>query len=177
MSNAKTGLLEQVVCAICKFILWVTTSMIFFILITNTVLRYSRGSSLQWANELPELMFPWLVMSGIVLASVHGSHIATTFMMDAAKPKVRRIIGIAVWLVVAGMYATLSWATFGMLEIVADERTPILQVPGSVTYICMLGGMGMLGLLALQSAWKVLRHEIGFPREMDSDAAINTAQG
>lgn len=177
MSNAKTGFLEQVVCTICKFILWVTTSVIFVILIANTILRYSQGSSLQWANELPELMFPWLVMSGIVLASVHGSHIATTFMMDAAKPAVRRVVGIGVWLVVAGMYATLSWATFQMLEIVADERSPILQVPGSVTYICMLGGMGMLALLALQSAWKILRNEIGFPREIDSDSGINTAQG
>lgn len=176
MSNARPGRLEQAVSAVCKLVLWVTTTVIFFILVANTLLRYSRGSSLQWANELPELLFPWLVMSGIVLASVHGSHIATTFLMEAVRPAVRRATGVAVWLLVAAMYASLSWATWRMLEIVGDERSPILQVPGSVTYACMLGGMVMLGLLALQSAWQVLRGHAVFPRTIDAEPAVSTAQ-
>jgi TRAP-type C4-dicarboxylate transport system permease small subunit len=61
-------------------VLWVTTAVIFVILCANTVLRYTTGSSLQWANELPELLFPWLVMAGVVLAAQQGSHIATTFL-------------------------------------------------------------------------------------------------
>jgi TRAP-type C4-dicarboxylate transport system permease small subunit len=44
-----------------------------------------------------------------------------------------------------------------MLEIVQDEKSPILHVPGSVTYSCVLAGMAMLALLALQSAWQVWR--------------------
>ena len=39
------------------------------VLVVNTVLRYATGASLQWANEVPELLFPWLVMSGVVLAA------------------------------------------------------------------------------------------------------------
>ena len=38
-----------------------------------------------------------------------------------------------------------------------DEKSPILQVPGSVTYACVMGGMVMLALLALQSAWLTFR--------------------
>ena len=33
-----------------------------------------------------------------------------------------------------------------MLEIVHDEKSPILQVPGSVTYGCVMGGMALLAL-------------------------------
>jgi TRAP-type transport system small permease protein len=44
-----------------------------------------------------------------------------------------------------------------MLDIVQDEKSPILHVPGSVTYACVLGGMVMLALLALQSAWQAWR--------------------
>jgi TRAP-type C4-dicarboxylate transport system permease small subunit len=40
-----------------------------------------------------------------------------------------------------------------MLEIVHDEKSPILQVPGSLTYGCVMGGLVMLALLALKSAW------------------------
>lgn len=154
MSHAPSSAVERGVAAGCSVVLWLSTAVIFVILVANTVLRYATGSSLQWANEVPELLFPWLVMAGVVLASLQGAHIATTFLMDAAPPQVRRITGTASWLVVAGMYATLAVATFRMLEVVHDEKSPILQLPGSVTYVCVMVGMGVLALLALQSAWR-----------------------
>lgn len=177
MSSTGRDGLAWVVSTLCKAVLWFTSVVIFFILVSNTVLRYSMGSSLQWANELPELLFPWLVMSGVVLASVQGGHIATTFLMDSVAPPLRRWVGTAGWLLVAGMYGALCWGTYGMLEIVADERSPILQVPGSFTYGCMLGGMAMLGLLALQSAWRIFRGTESFPQGLGADAAPMTAQG
>ncbi len=88
---------------------------------------------------------------------VPAAHIATVFLVEAVPPAVRRVIGVLGWLVVAGLYGTLAWATFSMLEIVHDEKSPILQVPGSVTYGCVMGGMVMLALLALQSAWRVFQ--------------------
>lgn len=171
MSQVESSWLEKAISAICKVVLWVTSVVIFLILVANTLLRYSTGGSLQWANELPELFFPWLVMAGVVLAAVHGNHIATTFLMEAVAAPIRRVTGVLGWLVVAAMYGSLCWATYGMLEIVADERSPILQVPGSVTYICMLAGLAMLGLLAMQSAWRVLTAQISFPAGLDVDAA------
>ena len=176
MSSTGNGGLAWVISTLCKAILWVTSTVIFFILVANTVLRYSLGTSLQWANELPELLFPWLVMSGVVLASVQGGHIATTFLMDAVAPAKRRWVGTVGWLVVAAMYGALCWGTYGMLEIVADERSPILQVPGSVTYGCMLGGMAMLGLMALQSAWRIFRGQVLFPQGAGGEGAAS-AQG
>ncbi len=147
------NLIERTVVALCRLLLWVSTSVIFVILVANTVLRYATGSSLQWANEVPELLFPWLVMSGVVLAAAHGAHITTSFLMDAVPAALRRWTAIASWLVVAALYGTLAWATFQMLDIVHDEKSAILQVPGSLTYGCVMAGLLMLGLLALKSAW------------------------
>jgi TRAP-type C4-dicarboxylate transport system permease small subunit len=53
------------------------------------------------------------------------------------------------------MYGVLSVATFRMLEVVHDEKSPILQLPGSITYGCVMGGMALLALLAVFSAWRV----------------------
>ncbi|MDO8772677.1 MAG: TRAP transporter small permease [Burkholderiaceae bacterium] len=147
------NLIEWVVVGLCRLLLWISTAVIFAILVGNTVLRYATGSSLQWANEVPELLFPWLVMSGVVLAAAHGAHITTSFLMDAVPAALRRWAAIVTWLTVAGLYGTLSWATFQMLEIVHDEKSPILQLPGSLTYGCVMGGLLMLGLLACKSAW------------------------
>jgi TRAP-type transport system small permease protein len=169
MQVVERNAVERVIVTICSVVLWVTTVTIFVILTANTVLRYIGGTGLQWANELPELLFPWLVMAGVVLAAEKGAHIATVFLMEAVPPGVRRVISIAGWLVVAALYATLSNATYGMLEIVHDETSPILHVPGSVTYGCVMGGMLMLALLALQSAWQAWRAEPPAAHDVDAE--------
>jgi TRAP-type transport system small permease protein len=74
--------------------------------------------------------------------------------MEKLPAGVRRLTAVLTWLVVAGLYGTLAWATFGMLEIVHDEKSPILQVPGSITYGCVMVGMALLAVLALLSAWR-----------------------
>ena len=154
MESGKRNSLEGAIVAACSIVMWVTTVVIFAILTANTILRYTGGTGLPWANELPELLFPWLVMAGVVLAAEKGGHIATVFLMEALSARAQRLLGVFGWLIVAALYATLSRATYAMLEIVHDEKSPILHVPGSVTYACVLGGMAMLAVLALQSAWR-----------------------
>lgn len=161
MQAVQRNTLERAIVAICSTVLWLTTAVIFVILTANTILRYTGGTGLQWANELPELLFPWLVIAGVVLAAEKGSHIATVFLIEVLPQRVQRVVRVAGWLVVAALYATLSKATYGMLEIVNDETSPILHVPGSVTYASVLGGMVMLALLALQSAWQAWRVPAG----------------
>jgi TRAP-type transport system small permease protein len=159
--------IERAVVGLCRAVLWLSTAVIFVILCANTVLRYATGSSVQWANEVPELLFPWLVMAGVVLAAVHGAHITTTFMVEVLPAKVRRVVASLSWLVVAGLYATLAVATYRMLDIVHDEKSPILQVPGSITYGCVMGGMVLLAVLALQSAWRAWHAQ---PESVTDDA-------
>lgn len=149
--------LERAIVLACSAVLWVTTLVIFAILAANTLLRYASGASLQWANEVPELLFPWLVMAGVVLAAERGAHIATVFLVDSVSSGTRRLCAIVAWLAVAVLYAILVHATWGMLEIVHDERSPILQLPGSVTYVCVLVGMGLIAALALLAAWRAWR--------------------
>ena len=166
--------IEWAVVGLCRVLLWISTSVIFIILVANTVLRYATGTSLQWANEVPELLFPWLVMSGVVLAAAQGAHITTSFLMDAVSAGARRVVGVLSWLAVAGLYATLAFATFNMLEIVHDEKSPILQVPGSLTYGCVMGGLVMLALLALKSAWNAWATP-PMPTAPDAETAVPEA--
>ena len=78
------NVVDRAIALVCQALLWCSTSVIFVILVANTILRYATGSSLQWANEVPELLFPWLVMSGVVLAAQRGAHITTSFLLDFA---------------------------------------------------------------------------------------------
>lgn len=132
----------------CRGVLYLSLSSMFLILSANVGLRYAAGSSLAWASELPELMFPWLIMAGVVLAAQHGSHIAIVILTQRLGA-MRRWVLLAGSLVVAGLYASLAVVAWPLVEIAADERTPILKVPGSVSVSCMMLGFTLLAIVTL----------------------------
>ena len=155
---------DSVIAWWCHAVLYVTLSVVFVILSVNVCLRYAAGTSLAWASELPELMFPWMIMSGVVIAAQHGSHIAVVILTQKLGAA-RRYVLTAASLVVAGLYLGLAYAAWPVFEIAADERTPIMQVPGSVSVGCLLLGFVMLAivtLLRLPQVWRGEEHkEIG----------------
>jgi TRAP-type C4-dicarboxylate transport system permease small subunit len=142
--DANGGLLVSIDHSIelaCKVVLCLTCTAIFLILLVNVVLRYSMGTSLDWAAEIPELLFPWLVMAGVVLATVHNAHISIAFLVDRAGTTTALILAALRAILVTAAYGILSWVIVDLLPVVADERSPIMGVPNSVTYSCLLIGM------------------------------------
>lgn len=133
---------------VCRLVLYVTLSVVFVILSVNVGLRYAAGTSIAWASELPELLFPWMIMAGVVLAAQHGSHIAVVLLTQKLGAA-RRWVLAAGSLVVAALYIGLAVTAWPVLEIAADERTPILQVPGSVTVGGLLAGFLLLAVTTL----------------------------
>ena len=116
-------LVDRAIGAACRAILYLTLGVVFAILTANVVLRYVAGTSIASASELPELLFPWMIMAGVVLAG--GS------------------------LVVAVLYAALAATAWPLMEIAADERSPVLQVPGSISVGCLVIGFAMLSIVTL----------------------------
>jgi len=165
--------LDDIIIKGCQVILWLTMSIIFAILCVNTLLRYVLGSGMQWANEVPEMLFPWIVMSGVVLAAVTGSHITTTFLRDKISPHAQRWLSVAVWSAVTMMYGTLSFATLKMLSIVHDEKSAILGVPQSVTFGCVMLGMICLMLLACKDVITALKTPAADLAKINSAAGPN----
>jgi TRAP-type transport system small permease protein len=139
---------DRCIGAACRLVLYVTLSVVFVILSINVGLRYAAGTSISWASELPELMFPWLIMAGVVLAAQHGSHIAVVIFTQKLRAT-RRWVLAGGSLVVAGLYAGLAVVAWPLMQIAADERTPILQVPGSLSVGCLMLGFFLLSIVTL----------------------------
>jgi TRAP-type transport system small permease protein len=132
----------------CRFVLYVTLSIVFLILSVNVALRYGAGSSLSWASELPELLFPWMIMAGVVLAAQHGSHIAVVLVTQKLGPWRRPVLQAGA-LVVAALYGGLAVVSWPLMEIAADEKSPILQVPGSISVWSLILGFAMLAVVTV----------------------------
>lgn len=136
---------DALISAACRYVLYLTTIALFVVLTVNVFLRYLAGSSLQSFGEAPELLFPWLVTAGIVLAAQHGAHISIAWFVERLPVGARRPVAIANCVILAIAYGILVHATLKLLPIVADERSHVLGVPTSVTYTCLL--LGFLGLI------------------------------
>src|SRR5262245_3565465 len=141
--------LERFIGWACEAVLYLTTAAIFVILSANVILRYTTGTSLQWASELPELLFPWLVLSGIVLAAQHGTHIAVVILTQRLPEDLRRKVLTFGGIVVVALYLLLAWSAAELMPIAADELSPMLHVPGSVTIASLAIGFLLIALLTL----------------------------
>jgi TRAP-type C4-dicarboxylate transport system permease small subunit len=148
--------IDRLVGALCRGVLYLTLTVVFAILCANVFLRYVSGTSLASASELPELLFPWMIMSGVVLAAQHGSHIAVVILTQKLGDARRWVLagGSLVVAVLYGVLATMAWP---LAEIAADEKSPMLQVPGSVSVYCLMLGFGLLALVTLCHLPKVWR--------------------
>ena len=157
---------------VCRFVLYATLTIMFVILTANVALRYAMGTSLAWASELAELLFPWLIMAGVILGAQHGSHIAVVLITQKLGAS-RRWVLAAGAVIVAVMYLGLCWAAWPLFEISTDEYTPMLHVPGSVTVACLMGGFVLLAATTLMQLPAILasRNE-----DTHGDADANTTE-
>ena len=151
-------LIDRAIGALCRATLYITLTVVFLILSANVALRYVAGTSLASASELPELLFPWMIMSGVVLAAQHGSHIAVVVLTQKLGAARRWVLAGGA-LAVAVLYAALAVTAWPLMEIAADERTPILQVPGSVSVGCLVIGFVLLSLTTVCNLPKTWRDE------------------
>jgi len=144
--------IDGAVQAVCRWILYATMVFLFLVLSVNVALRYIGSTSMQWAGEVPELVFPWMVMAGVVLAAQHGTHISIVWLTEKFSASVRRFF----LLLNAGLlfvgYGFLTWGTWTLLPIVHTEHSHVLGVPTSVTYSCMMLGFTALMLTSLTQA-------------------------
>jgi len=141
--------IDACIAMVCRFVLYVTTVLLFGILAINVFLRYLSSTSLKAGGEAPELIFPWMVMAGVVLAAQYGSHISIVWFLEKISLRYRRWVIMGNGLILVAAYGSLAWGTFTLMPIVSTERTPVLGVPSSVTYSCFLAAFVLLVLTAL----------------------------
>ena len=168
------NLIDRAVGAACRGVLYVTITVVFAILSINVGLRYAAGTSITWASELPELMFPWIIMAGVVLAAQHGSHIAVVILTQKLGAS-RRWVLAGGSLVVAALYVAMAGLAWPLMEIAADERTPILKVPGSVSVGCLMLGFILLSVVTLCRLPQVWREHGEHAVQADAEALAHGA--
>lgn len=131
----------------------------FVALCAEVVVRYVTKSSLGWPAELPNFMFPWLVMSGIVLAAQHGAHIAVTLLLGKIGSGGQKLLLLGMQVVVAMTFFYLAWIGLSVIEITGSEVYPVTGVSARWAYLALVVGFAGVGITALTTFARLLSAE------------------
>lgn len=131
-------------------------SVMFISLMAEVAVRYLTNQGMGWPTEIPNILFPWLVMSGVVLAAQRGQHIAVTALMVLLGRTGHRVLLLAHQVLVIAAFFYLAWVGLDVLEITGTEEFPVTGITARWAYLALIAGFFGLGLTALTTSVRLL---------------------
>ncbi len=144
---------DRGVALLCQGVLLVTGIALMGVLTANVIARYVLATGgFDWAEEVPEQVFPWFIMAGVALAVQHGGHIAVEWLLGRIQRQGTRIVLLAGHVLVICAYAFLCWQALVVADIVSIERSPALGLPKTYGYWAIAAGCVLLAFGTLTNA-------------------------
>lgn len=126
--------------------------LIFLALMAEVVVRYFTSAGLGWPNEVPNILFPWLIMGGIVVGANRGAHIAAEFIRAKLSKEQLRALLIFIHLLVACVFGALAYLSLGVISITKTQVFPITGIGQAWAYGSMLFGFGGIAVASVVNA-------------------------
>lgn len=142
-------LIDAVLSRASTLIILLTLGGLFLSLMAKVVVRYATNAGLGWPNEAPALLFPWLTMSGAVLAAQYGRHIAVQLLAEKLPLPLARLMMAAGAVLAAATFAFLTWHGLRVMKIVGGEVYPVTGLTANIPYAALIAGFVGLSLTAL----------------------------
>jgi TRAP-type C4-dicarboxylate transport system permease small subunit len=133
--------------------------LLFLSLGAEVIVRYLTTQGLGWPSEMPNLLFPWLVMGGVVLAAQHGAHISVTLVLDLLGRERARILLLIMQVLVAGTFFYLAYIGLAVIEVTGSEVYPVTGVAARWAYLALIAGFVGVGLTAITTFIQLLAAE------------------
>jgi len=127
-----------------------TISCMFLALFVNVFLRYVFGSGIAWAYEIHNILFPWLVAGGTVMAGARGSNIAVMAVVNLLPEIIRRLVAMAVHVFVAALCFGVVQTSMPIVRAAQYSRlaeTGISQMYGYWSLLYAFGAIAIISVL------------------------------
>ena len=153
---AGVAAVDRAAALLCQGVLLLTGTGLMGALTANVVARYVLATGgFDWAEEVPQQLFPWFIMAGVVLAVQRGGHIAVEWLMGKLGRGGKQSVLLAGHALVVLAYAWLCWQALVVADIVAIERSPALGLPGSTGYWAIAAGCALIAAGTATTALRV----------------------
>jgi TRAP-type C4-dicarboxylate transport system permease small subunit len=153
---AATERVDWLVARFCEAVVLLVGSALLAMLTGNVLARYVTASGgFDFAQELPERLFPVFIMAGVALAVQKGGHMAVETVLAMLNRQGARILLLVGHAVVIASYVILGVEIFGLAEIMAIDRSPVLGLPSSYGYYTLGIGTALIVVTTLTLAIRV----------------------
>jgi TRAP-type C4-dicarboxylate transport system permease small subunit len=150
------GTVDRGISLACQAVLLLAGTALMGTLTANVVARYVLATGgFDWAEEVPEQLFPWFIMAGVALAVQRGGHIAVEWLLGKLGREGRRWLLLLGHALVAAAYLVLAWQSLIVADIVAIELSPALRLPKTYGYWAIATGCALLALSTVAVAIRI----------------------
>jgi TRAP-type C4-dicarboxylate transport system permease small subunit len=139
-----------------KIIAVITLVVMFLSLMAEVIVRYVTNQGMGWPTEIPSLLFPWLMMSGIVLAAQYGKHIAVETIRAFLGKNLNRVLLMSLQVVIICTFFYLAQVGLFVIEITGSEVYPVTKVSAKWAYLSIIVGFVALGLTGITTFFRLL---------------------
>lgn len=130
-------------------IVFATLIPMFLALLANVILRYAFNSGITWAYEIHNILLPWLVAGGAVMASSRGSNIAVTVFVGTLPEIGRRFCAIAVHMFVSIVSGIVAYSSMPIVKAARFSRLAETGIPQMYGYISIIYAFSAIALISL----------------------------
>ncbi len=148
--------IDWLVARFCEAVVLLVGGALLALLSANVLARYALASGgFRFAQELPERLFPVFIMAGVALAVQKGGHMAVETVLAMLNRQGARILLLVGHAIVIVSYVILGREIFGLAEIMAIDRSPVLGLPSSYGYYTLGVGTVLIIVTTLTLAIRV----------------------
>lgn len=138
-----------------KLCIFVASALLLFIsgaIFVQIIVR-KLGGTLVWVDEMTRYSFVWLVMLGTVSIAHRGEHISITSFLDMLPEKLRRIVDILIYLIVAAFCAVMTYAyVYAIGNYAGVTFSVVTAIPMAFHYVLIALLMGLTTAASLLHA-------------------------
>lgn len=135
---------------LCATILSLFTGLVLY----SVTMRYLFNAPPMWGEELPKLLFIWLIFIGAGFAYFAGLNIRMTVIIDKVPTKPRRVIELAMHAMTVAVLLTILWYSGPIIRLTSGTTSYATGLSDGWKFWALpLGAV----LLLVNEAWRIGR--------------------
>ena len=136
--------------AVCGVILTVFTALVLY----SVVMRYAFSAPPMWGEELPKLLFVWMIFVGAGFAHFAGINLRMTLVIDRVPVRPRRVVELSMHAMIVVMLALILWYSVPIIALTSRSTSLATGLSEGWTFWALPVGAV---LLLVNEAWRIAR--------------------
>lgn len=138
-------------------VIFLVSGVMFLVVIAQVIFRYILSQPLPWSEELARYLMIWVACLAASEAYVKGNHVGVSLVIDALKPSLRKIMILAIHLIVAILMGIIAYQGFILSSLLHSQLSPAMGLPMTWPYMAVPVGATLILVQALALFFKYMR--------------------